>query len=189
MSGVILAGGSSRRMGREKGLIPMDGEPLISLVVRQLRPHVDEVLISTDELARYAFLKLPVVPDREPDQGPLCALASSFERAAYSRLLVVSCDVPELPPTLLEALLAATNDPKTDAALIRTPDGRQPLLACYRRSAQQAIEAALGAGKRRADAALDALCVEEIPWVDPPWNLNTPEDLEAYLAHRLATSR
>lgn len=185
VSGVILAGGASRRMGSDKALISIGDRSLIEHVRGQLAPHVDELLVSADDVERYAFLQLPVIADREPDQGPLCALATCFERAKNPRLLVVSCDVPELPTTLLAGLLAATDDPEIDAALTLTPDARrQPLLACYRRRAQAAIEAALAAGKRRADAMLDAIAIEEVPSPMALWNLNTPQELEAYLRWR-----
>lgn len=181
-SGVILAGGGSRRMGRDKALLEIDGEKLIVRVARQLRPHVDELLISADNAAAYAFTGYPVVPDREIDQGPLCALATCLQHARHERLLITSCDVPDLPPALIEALLSAA-DAEVEAALLRSADGRlQPLLACYRRSALPAIEAALAAGKRRADAFLEAITVREVLWKERLWNLNTPAQLEAYLA-------
>jgi len=149
VTAVVLAGGRSTRMGRDKALLPVSGRTMIEHIVDQLRPHVDEILVSADDSSKYAFLGLDVVPDREPGLGPMMAIASTLERASHEACLVVPCDVPRLPGRLLRRLLREARG-EADVAVPVTAEGHyEPLFAIYRKSAAPALDLALAGGARR----------------------------------------
>lgn len=182
---VILAGGHSRRMGRDKSLLELDGQPLIAHIADQLRPHFDEVLVSTNDAARYAFLNLPMVPDREPDQGPLMGITSALTAARHDRVFVTATDIPELDMALVASLLRRART--HDVVVPRYENGYlEPLYAVYRRRFAAAADAALAEGQRGVRAAFGRC---EVTYLDldaalEPANLNTPEDLARFQSTR-----
>ena len=182
-TGVVLAGGRSARMQRDKALLPLDGRPLIDHVVDGLRSHVDEVLISADDGDKYAFLGLPVIADREPQQGPMMAVASTLERARHNTVLYSPCDVPHLPGALVARMFRAARD-GGDIVVPRTLDGRyEPLFAIYRRSALPELHRALDVGERRIVRIYDRCDTRVVP-VGPGerlLNINTAADYATLL--------
>jgi len=178
---VILAGGGSRRMGADKSLLTLDGRPLIAHLAAQLTPHFPEVLVSGNDPSKFAFLGLPVIPDEVPDQGPLMGILSSLRAAREELVLVVACDLPEVDLTFVGELLALAR-----AAEIVMPvgvDGRlEPLFSVYRKRVAGHAAELLAQGRRRITDLLPGLVVARPP-MPAGWyfNLNTPEDFEAYL--------
>ncbi|HOX24237.1 MAG TPA: molybdenum cofactor guanylyltransferase [Candidatus Krumholzibacteria bacterium] len=177
---VILAGGESRRMGTDKSLCDAGGRPLIAHIAAQL-DYFPERLIGASAADRFAFLGLPVVPDREPGRGPLMGILSCVERAAYDLSFVTACDIPHLDSAFVLGLLAQAGE--VDIVLPRLPDGRtEPLLAVYRKTIIPAAEAALRDGQRRIVSLLDHVRVRFVPFGPPAWyrNLNSPHDLATW---------
>lgn len=185
VSGVILAGGASRRMGRDKALLDLGGRPLIAVVAERLRIVADEVIICANQVERYAPFADRCVPDVYPGVGTLGGLHAGLAAAAHEWVIVVGCDMPFIRPALLAWFVAAVAN--SDLAILRHGDGGvEPLHAVYRRrSCLPAIEAAIAAGARRADAFHAGLRVryispDELAPLDPDlWsfrNLNTPEE-------------
>lgn len=104
VSGVILAGGRARRFkGEDKGLLLLDGRPLVAWVAERLEGHVTECLISANRnLSAYGALGHTVVPDHLPDQpGPLAGLLACARTSREEWLLSLPCDVPFLPLDLV----------------------------------------------------------------------------------------
>jgi molybdopterin-guanine dinucleotide biosynthesis protein A len=178
---IILAGGSSRRMGTDKGLLPADGTPLIGRIAAQLA-FFPERLVGANDPHKYAFLRLPVIPDRQPGLGPLMGILSCVERAAHPVSFVTGCDVPWLDRQfVLHLLLAAEGH---DLAVPRLPDGRtEPLLAAYRQSIVPVAASLLAAGARRVTALLEHVRVRYVPFDPPGWyrNLNTMDEYRQWL--------
>ena len=182
---VIMAGGKSRRMGRDKSLLDVGGQPLIAHIVEHLRPHFDELLVSANDPAKYAFLDLPIVPDREPDQGPLMGIASALHAAGHERVFVMATDIPEPDLDLMAALLRRQRD--HDAAVPRYANGYlEPLFAVYGKSFMATADAALAEGERAVRATFGRCAVAFVDLDDDyePVNLNTPEDLARFRANR-----
>ncbi|WP_197408068.1 molybdenum cofactor guanylyltransferase MobA [Lampropedia cohaerens] len=135
---LILAGGQGRRMGgRNKGLLPLDGLPLVQHVVRAIQPQVGYLAISAnDALAQYQALGWPVFPDAQAWQGlgPLAGLASCAPHLPphLDALLVVPCDTPRLPADLVARLAQTLFTPDAAPAVIaETADGPHPsVLLC-----------------------------------------------------------
>src|SRR5690349_521379 len=102
---IILAGGQSRRMGRNKALLRLtpDRPTLIEEVAATVAP-LGPILLVTNTPDAYAFLDLPMVPDARPGAGALGGLYSGLLATACPFNLVVACDMPFLQPALLRAL-------------------------------------------------------------------------------------
>ncbi len=163
-------------MGRDKSLLPLAGEPLIARIAGQLRPLFDEVLISANDPAPYAFLGLPVIADAEPGQGPLMGIASCLRAARNEWLFVTGCDVPDLDAAFIASLLELARD--CDVVMPRDSDGRpEPLCALYRKTVLAVAERLLADGRRRIIDLLPELRVAT-PALPGGWlkNLNTPEE-------------
>ncbi len=145
---VVLAGGASERMGRDKALLPFRGGTLIEHIVAQLEPHFGEILISTNSPARYAFLGKKAVVDQLPDQGPMMGVASALAVSSHDWNFFVPCDTPFVPIEVVLDLLRRARG--GDGALPVQRDGRwEPLFAVYHRRLRPQMEAALAHGERR----------------------------------------
>jgi molybdopterin-guanine dinucleotide biosynthesis protein A len=183
---VIQAGGDSRRMGQDKGLLPFLGRPLIERVMERVRPLADDVLITTNRPEGYGFLGVPLFGDQIPGRGALGGLYTALFVAQQPLVAVVACDMPFVSAPLLAAerdLLEQTN---SDAVVPRTEGGSEPFHAVYRRVAcLPAVDSVLKAEKWRVDAWFDLVRLrwlqpEEALAYDPQgrafWNVNTPEE-------------
>lgn len=116
---IVLAGGQAQRMdGQDKGLIQLDGRPLIAWVLERLAPQVDEIVISANRhLDEYAKLGHPVVTDVSADyRGPLAGIHAAGQTIQSEWLLVAPCDTPFLPHDLAQRLLDGTQAQNTRLA-------------------------------------------------------------------------
>ncbi len=180
----MLLGGASRRMGRDKAHLTLDGVAFATRVARTLFALCEEVWLVGGEPP-------PDAPGRAvPDvPGPSCALrglATALGAARAPRVLVLATDLPLVSPPLLLALLA--RDP-ADVVLPRSPRGLEPLCALYRREpALAAARRRLAEGRLSLHGILDVLPCrtiepDEVARLDPDGlalrNLNSPEELAA----------
>lgn len=115
VTGVILAGGASRRWGGiDKALVNFNGIPLIEHVISRLRPQVNDIVISANRNgAIYRHYGYPVLPDILPGQlGPLAGIFTgiSYAQQHTSHFLIVPCDVPYLPLDLSKRLLSPMHE-------------------------------------------------------------------------------
>ncbi len=188
MSLVIQAGGRSSRMGREKGVMPFLGRPLIARIVERLEPAGGEVLVVTNRPELYAFLGRRMVPDRVPGAGPLGGLLTALYAANFPLVANVACDLPFASVRILElGRRALTEEPEMDVFLPRSSQGLEPLHAIYRKATcLPAVERALHREERRMISWLHAVRIKELPpdeiaKLDPLGlafhNLNTPEEV------------
>ena len=186
LSIAIQAGGESRRMGRDKALMPFLGRPLIQRVIERLTPIADEVLVTTNNPEDYRFLGLPLFPDLKPARGALGGLYTALSSAACEAVAVVACDMPFASGALIEAASRLLVEEEADVVIPDSGDGLEPLHAVYRReTCLPAIESAIDADKWRLiswfpQVKVRILQPDEIKLHDPSglafWNLNTPEE-------------
>lgn len=143
-SGLVLAAGQSRRMGTDKALLTVDGQQLWRRQrARLLAAGASEVLISARAEQTWSA-GLNVVHDATPDCGPLGGIVAGLRAACSDHLLVVAVDMPRLPLTWLQELVAAAGEQR--GAVGRWPDGKfEPLAALYPRPLLAGFEAALAA--------------------------------------------
>lgn len=179
----VLAGGQSRRMGRDKALLQLGGQSLIERVLAAAHPLGCPRVIIGDPTA-YAHLGLPVHPDRRPGLGPLGGLYTALSTTA-APVLLLACDLPFLTPAFLRYLIDRRGP--YQAIVPYTATGLQPLCALYEPSCLAAVETALDAERLSlrdllTDLSLDL--VREKDW--RPYdergllfaNLNAPEEYE-----------
>jgi molybdenum cofactor guanylyltransferase len=185
ITAVILAGGNARRMGGEdKGLIELNGRPLIDYIIDGLRPQVSHILINANRnLVRYRDFGYPVVEDILGDYlGPLAGMATGMQAAATPLLLTVPCDSPFIPAHLCETLYRALTE--ANAGICAAYDGTrlQQVYALLRCSLLPDLLAYLGEGGRRVDAWYERHQLVLADFSDSAevfLNLNTPEDRQA----------
>jgi molybdopterin-guanine dinucleotide biosynthesis protein A len=179
LSGWILVGGASTRMGRDKALIEIGGRPLALLAAEALAGVCESVSLVGDP-DRYNALGLPVISDRQRGAGPLSGIEAALGASHSEWNLIAACDMPSLDASLLRELARAAAD---DAAIPQYPDGSiEPLCAVYHRRCHAAAIGALAEGLRRITDFIARLTVRYVQVTDPrPFlNLNTPEDLQNY---------
>jgi molybdenum cofactor guanylyltransferase len=155
ITGLILAGGQGRRMGgRDKGWVEWRGKPLVRHSLEALAPQVGGLLISANRnLEAYRALGWPVLSDTLPGfAGPLAGIAAALAVCQTPYLLVVPCDVPELPADLAARLWDALHTADQPIAAVRDGERLQPLLALWRRDLLPALSAYLQAGERKVQA-------------------------------------
>ena len=121
VTGVILAGGKSRRMGQNKALLQLGDDPLIAHVIRRMRLATDELLLITNNHAEYAHLGLPMHSDMIPDAGALGGIYTGLRHASHDVVACVACDSPFLQPNLLSYLVSVLGEydavmPYTDSS-------------------------------------------------------------------------
>ncbi len=151
-SAVVLAGGRSTRMGRDKALLPLaDGRTLLARQLDVLRAAgAAEVLVSARHEQRLPLKGARLIPDCEPDCGPLGGIAAALAAAAHDRLLVLAIDLPRMSAEFLAGLVAAATP---DRGLVPLLDGEpEPLAALYPRDAVTLATAMLAARDRRVRA-------------------------------------
>jgi len=185
VSVVILAGGKSSRMGRDKSFVRVGGAPIIERIVGQLDGYGAETVLITNKPDDYRYLGLPMHGDLLPDKGALGGLYTAVHYAAQPRALVVACDMPFVNGPLLDHLVGLAAD--HDAVVPRLGGEAEPFRAVYSKVCEAAMRAALDAGKMRVISFFDSVRVrfvedEEIERFDPQrvtfFNVNTPEELE-----------
>ena len=102
---IIMAGGKSKRMGRDKSMLLINGEPVIKHIYEQLLPHFDQVLVSSDNVSKYTFLGARVVPDEVTGKGPLIGIASAIRVSANDANFVIACDIPQIDISFVQQMV------------------------------------------------------------------------------------
>jgi molybdopterin-guanine dinucleotide biosynthesis protein A len=178
-SGVVLAGGSSRRMGTDKALLQFGGRAMAAIARDALvGAGAADVLAVGGDAAALTALGLRAVPDRWPGEGPLGGVIVAMHEARHDVVVVLACDLPRIEAAAVTALVHGLGD--ADAA-VPAVDGRpQVLVAAYRRACVGALEQARAEGVRRLRDAVGRLRVADVALADPGWvrNVNQPADLE-----------
>lgn len=182
-TGVVLAGGRSSRMGRDKALIEVDGRSLLDRALDKLDPHVAELLV-IGEPEKYGHVGPFVMADEWPGKGPLGGLVTAMRYASNDKLLVVACDMPGLNERLF-TLLKAQLGTATDAVVPRHDGLSEPLAAAYHRNARAALRRCVELDVLKMSGALAQVrttYVEVIPgreaWPEDLFrNINAPGDL------------
>ena len=128
VTGVILAGGKSRRMGENKALMRLGDDSLIGHIIRCLHDVTDELLLVTNSPTEYAHLDVPMHGDILPDAGALGGIYTGLIHASHDVILCVACDSPFLEPKLLSYLVSVLGE--YDAVMPYTYSSRQTPFCC-----------------------------------------------------------
>lgn len=183
VTGVILAGGLSSRMGSNKALLPYRGGMFIEAIYRQLKALFPEVLLVTNTPEQYTFLPCRKAGDILPGMGALAGLQSGLYHSSSEHIFAVACDMPWLDDRLIRYLAGQRH--KGEVIIPEGETGLEPLHAVYNKSCLPFIEEALNANRRRIVSFFDQVRVVTIHRnfvmsLDPEFrsfsNINTPED-------------
>jgi FdhD protein len=183
VTGVILAGGKSNRMGSNKALLPYRGGRFIEAIYRQFAEIFPEVLVVTNNPEQYEFLPCRKVPDIFPGVGSLAGIHSGLFHSSNPAVFTVACDMPYLNSDLIRNL-AMQADP--DGVVIpESPDGLEPLHAVYGKGCLEAMESSLKGGEKRIvsffhNVHIKRIRADQISSLDGSFfsfsNINTPEE-------------
>ena len=185
ISGIMLAGGQSSRLGMDKSFVNVKGQSLIEQIVAKLTRLSDDVVIVTNSPEKYDHLEARVVGDIYPGKGALGGIYSGLRAVANAQSLVVACDMPFLDLNLLRymILLACGHD----VVIPRIGEFLEPLHALYSKSCLEPIDRLLARGGLKIVGFFSEVRVryveeEEVDIFDPQhlsfFNVNTLSDLE-----------
>lgn len=201
VSGIVVAGGASKRMGRDKAWVELGGKFMIVRVIEALHKVCDDIVIVANERERFETLGERVVADEIPNSGSLGGLYSGLHAARHHLAVAVACDMPFLNAQLLKFLISLSSGYDIVIPSLRNerkPQRRgtghvtakqrdlHPLHAVYRKSCTEPMRQAIARGDLRMISFHDAVRVRvvEQPEMDPFdlqhlsfWNVNTPEEL------------
>jgi|TARA_R110002110_G_scaffold184877_3_gene391786 molybdopterin-guanine dinucleotide biosynthesis protein A len=182
VAGAVLAGGQSRRMGRTKALIDVDGQPMATHVAHALATAgCRDVVLVGGNPAELASLELPVIADRYPGEGPVGGVLTALHhhllhRSSATHVVVAACDLPGLSANAVERML----DAATMAAdvVVAMTDRVEPVLAVWNLQTIAPLEAAFETGIRALHEVFALFRVATVA-IDPGEmrNINHPEDL------------
>ena len=179
---IIMAGGGSTRLGQDKSILEVAGEPMIKYIYDQLRPHFNQILVSANDPGKYNFLGADVIADRVADQGPLMGIASAMEASANEINFVTACDIPHVDTFLIRRMLRECRD--CDAVVPRLgPSQYEPLFAVYRKSILRTMNELLASGRRKIDEVYKHCRISYIDIADSRRlrNINTMDDYREFV--------
>ena len=185
MTAVVLAGGRSVRLGRDKALVELAGRPLIQHVIGRVSALGNEIIVVTSQANSLPPLGVRKVADIYPGKGPLGGIYSGLKAAHTHHCLVLACDMPLLNLDLLRHLMDLASD--FDIVVPRVGSNLEPLHAVYAKSCLQSIDDALQHDRLQVQSFFDQVKVRyvedaELKQFDPEhlsfFNINSQSDLE-----------
>ncbi|RTZ57234.1 molybdenum cofactor guanylyltransferase [Bacillus sp. SAJ1] len=194
MKTIILAGGKSSRMGKNKALLPIEGKSIIKRIAEEFTPISEEIIIIANIPEIYNELDLSIFPD-VPEfrgEGPLAGIYTGIDVADEDFCLFIACDMPFVSRKIGEYLIRELKNSGVDA-VIPSHQGRvHPLFGAYHKRIQPFIKENLLNGKRKMSHLLNEVNAKIIEKQDIPeelqveweyclWNLNTLEDYQKAL--------
>ena len=154
VTGVVLAGGRATRMGGvDKGLVPVNGQPMIQWVIDVLRPQVAELLVNANRnLEQYREFGYPVIDDGDREfRGPLAGIASGLRATASQYVAFAPCDSPLVCGDLVTRLRTALSRENTRIAVAHDGERLQPVFALLERGLLDDLMRYLDDGGRKID--------------------------------------
>lgn len=152
ITGIVLAGGRSRRMGTDKSLIKLNGKSMIEYSIDVLKPLCHNVVISSNNFI-YDFTGCEVWPDELPDQAPMVGIYSCLKRSTTKFNIILSCDIPLMSTILLEYLLK--NSKSHDITVPVHGNGLiEPLCGIYKQSTMGVLKEFIDKGNFRLNESI-----------------------------------
>ncbi len=184
ITAVVLAGGRGSRMGgRDKGLVVLNGQPMIMWVIARLAKQVSDILINANRSeSEYASLGYSIVPDESADyRGPLAGVASALAVIETPWLVTVPCDTPFVPFDLVERLYDRVMSQNLLVAAAHDGDRLQPVFSIVHRTLLKDLNLYLNSGGRKIDAWFDRHDFAQVEFQDSKEafvNINDQSSLE-----------
>jgi len=185
ITGIILAGGKSSRMGKDKGLCDFRGKELVSYAIETLRPLCGNLMISANYYPeKYAAYNLPVIADDIKNIGPMGGILTCLKRSQTQHNLVLSCDTPFVTQALFQQLIDAVQKDQVVAPAHHT-FLVEPLSAYYNTNVIGDMEQAVNEGNYKMLDFIKTVRFKTIQVEQQPYfteylflNLNSPGDLD-----------
>ena len=183
VSGIILSGGKSTRMGKDKGLIELNGKPMIHHVIDHIDPICNQILISANDKA-YENLGYPVFNDEINEIGPAGGIISSLKHSSNEKNIIISCDLPYASTAFIQKLLDLSGD--YEITLPKSGPHYQPLCAVYSKEVysvfmefvKKEIYSLKTIIKQFRIQVVEQADIEEFDLSKELRNINSPEDLK-----------
>ena len=194
ITGCVLAGGRGSRMGgRDKGLMPFRGRPLVAYALEALRSVAEQVVVSANRNREsYAAFGCPVIADASRDfEGPLAGLLSAMAWAETDLVLTMPCDTPLVTGVLLRRLAEEQAASDCDIAVAHDGERLHPVFLIARRSLLADLQAFLASGERKVETWLARHRTRRTDYSDVAElfaNANSLKELRALEARRSQTS-
>lgn len=188
ITGIVLAGGRSRRMGTDKSVMKLHNKTLIEYSINALKPLCNKVVISSNNFI-YDNTGCEVWPDELPDQAPIVGIYSCLKRSTTQYNIILSCDMPLMSTAMIEYLL--TNSDNYDITVpVHDNDLIEPLCGVYKQSAVFILKKYIDGGNFRLnqcirEASHRLITVDHrLPFYSPDMfsNVNTPDDFQNILS-------
>lgn len=180
ITGVILAGGKSSRMGTDKGFLNLKGKPFIKYSIEAVAPLVSEIVIVSNNPG-YDVFKIKRVGDLIKDAGPLAGIYTALKQTKTNFILILSCDIPLIKTEILEQLIKAWDD-ESDVVQLVSKGKSMPLIALYHKRCENIFYKLLQNDERKISVALTHCKVRNLLLnADKEIftsNINTPEELK-----------
>jgi len=160
ITGIILAGGKSSRMGRDKGFVLFKGKLFIQHILEAMSPLVDNIIIVSDNTDYDAF-NVTRTNDDIKNAGPLAGLYSGLNHTKTELNLVLSCDVPLITTEVLKKLVDAISI-DTEIIQLKSNNRTMPLLAVYHKKCAATFLKLLKNDERRMTTAINNFKVKTI---------------------------
>lgn len=183
ISGFVLAGGKSQRMGTDKALLDFQGKPLFHHMVSLIRPFCGEVFISGQN-QNYVIADLRLIPDLYTNCGPIAGIYSSLRHSSTEWNLLVSVDVPFVNQELFQFLISNIGD--FDCIIPEHQNGKEPLVGLYRKCMAPIAKEMIEKGEYKLTTLLSGVntlyldcnfLIEKYPRLF--LNINRPEDYQS----------
>lgn len=191
LTGIILSGGKSIRMGENKAFIEIEGIPIIHRIHNLLEKLFDEVIIVTNQKDLLSNLPAKIYTDLIPDRGVLGGLYTGIFFSSFQYSFCVACDMPFLKESVIKYLINKIKE--NDVVVPKTKDGLHPLHAIYSKNCLEPIKKIIGQGKYKIVdfyAMVKVKIIEENEFLslDPLKesfiNVNTPEELHLIIKRK-----
>lgn len=188
MTGIILSGGKSLRMGENKAFIEIEGVPIIQRIYTLFKELFHEVIIVTNQIELFKKFDLKLYSDLLPNKGALGGLYTGLFFSTFPYSFCVACDMPFINKSLVQYLIKRIGD--EDVIVPRTKDGLQPLHAIYSKNCLNPIKEIIEQGKFKiidfyhqvqVNIIKEADFISLDPLRESFINVNTPEELLSIL--------
>ena len=185
ITAVILAGGQARRMGgKDKGLIKLNGKPMIEYAIEILKPQAGKLIINAnrnhDMYSNYGY---EIISDEMSGYcGPLAGMASVLKKIKTTYMVTAPCDSPYIPVDLVQRLVSSLKSEKAEISVAHNGERIQPVFCLLKKELISSMNDFLAKGERKIDKWFNqhALAIADFSDIPETFdNLNTPEDIES----------
>lgn len=181
ITGIILAGGKSSRMGTDKGFLVLKNKPFIQYSIDALKPLVSKIMIVSDD-TKYDAFGIKRIDDSTKNAGPVAGICSGLEASSTPYNLILSCDIPLINSEILQKLIDGIDD-SSEIIQIESQGKTMPLIALYKKHVKNTFNEFLKADERRLRIVINSCETKNIilekKYEFSTMNVNTQNDFKA----------